>query len=149
MLRVKSPQDIGAAAILILIGGCGVYFGRDLNFGSSARMGPGFFPVILSWLILAIGVLIGAKAFVFDGPPIERVKLRPILFVSISILLFGVVIEYIGLALTAILVTFIAAAGNTRTKWGETVILALVLSVFSVAIFIYGLGQPMPAFWAR
>ncbi|MDB5569381.1 MAG: Tripartite tricarboxylate transporter TctB family [Hyphomicrobiales bacterium] len=149
MLRVRSPQDIGAAAVLMLIGLAGVYFGRDLNFGSSARMGPGFFPTILSWLILAIGALIGVKAFMFDGPPIRSTRLRPIFFVCAAILLFGAAIEYIGLALTAILVTFVAAAGNERTRWGETAILSVILAVFSVSIFIYGLGQPMPAFWAR
>ena len=44
MLRVKSPQDLGAGVMFTLIGVAGYYFGRDLAFGSAARMGPGLLP---------------------------------------------------------------------------------------------------------
>ena len=55
MLRVKSPQDFGAAVVFLAIGVAGLYFGSDLAFGTSARMGPGYFPVLLSGLIIVIG----------------------------------------------------------------------------------------------
>ena len=50
MVRVKSPQDFGASIIFILIGVAGLYFGSELSFGSAARMGPGYFPMIVSGL---------------------------------------------------------------------------------------------------
>ena len=56
MLRVKSPQDIGAGLVFVLIGLAGLYFGSELAFGTSARMGPGYFPTLLSVLIIAIGL---------------------------------------------------------------------------------------------
>ncbi len=59
MLRVKSPQDLGAGLVFLMIGGAGLYFGSDLTFGSSARMGPGYFPTLLSILIIAIGLAVG------------------------------------------------------------------------------------------
>ena len=48
MLRVKSPQDLGAGLVFMLIGVAGLYFGSDLAFGTAARMGPGYFPTLLS-----------------------------------------------------------------------------------------------------
>ena len=44
MFRVRSPQDLGAGVVFVLIGAAGIYFGQDLAFGSAARMGPGYFP---------------------------------------------------------------------------------------------------------
>jgi hypothetical protein len=70
MLRVKSPQDFGAAILFLLIGLAGIYFGRDLTFGTTSRMGPGFFPTILSCIIAVMGIIVGLKSLAIDGPPI-------------------------------------------------------------------------------
>jgi hypothetical protein len=48
VFRVRSPQDLGAGLVFVLIGVAGVYFGTDLTFGTAARMGPGFFSILLS-----------------------------------------------------------------------------------------------------
>ena len=54
-----------------LIGAAGLVFGQDLAFGSAARMGPGYFPTMLSCLIIAIGLVLALKSLATDGPPIE------------------------------------------------------------------------------
>ena len=61
MVRVRSPQDLGAGVVFVVIGVAGYYFGRDLAFGSAARMGPGYFPMLLSVLIIAIGLIVGFR----------------------------------------------------------------------------------------
>ena len=57
MLRVKSPQDFGAGVVFVLLGLAGYYFGSDLAFGTAARMGPGYFPMLLSGLIVVVGAV--------------------------------------------------------------------------------------------
>jgi len=149
MLRVKSPQNLGAAVIFIGLALIGLVFGRDLRFGSAARMGPGFFPTILSLLILGIGLLKAASAFIVEGPAIEKPHWRPLTFVCAAMMIFGLVINYIGLALSAALLTFIAAGARSDARWREVAVLAVVLGVFSVLLFVYGLGQSMPAWWGE
>jgi hypothetical protein len=78
MFRVKSPQDFGAGVLFILIGLFGVYFGKNLAYGAAVRMGPGYFPIWLSWMIIGIGTFIGFRGLAFDGPPIEQPQLRPL-----------------------------------------------------------------------
>jgi len=146
MIRIRSPQDFGAACVFALVGAAGLYFGSDLTFGSPARMGPGFFPIILSWLILGVGAIAALRALAFDGPAVEAPKLRPILMVCVAILSFGLVVERFGLALAAIAVTFLAALARPYVDWRETALLSLALAAFSVALFVYALGQPMAAF---
>jgi hypothetical protein len=147
MLRVRSPQDFGSAILIILIGAAGVYFGSDLTMGTAGRMGPGYFPRLLSWIIIAIGFFIGAKSLVFEGPPIQPPKFRPMIFVLLSILIFGYSMKYIGLALTAVILVFIAAHARRDVKYLETLIFAILLSLGTIVVFVYALGQPLPAWW--
>jgi hypothetical protein len=149
MFRVKSPQDFGAAILFLTIGIAGIYFGRDLTFGSAARMGPGYFPTLLSCVIVFIGAIVGLKSLAIDGPPIEPSKLRPVLFILASILAFGYLIEQIGLAITTAGLAIFAAYARHDMNLKETVVLAVCLSGFAIAVFAYALGQPLPIWWGR
>ena len=149
MLRIKSPQDIGAAVVFMAIGLAGVYFGRDLALGTAARMGPGYFPVILGWTIFGIGVIVGFKGLTIEGPRIEPVQLRPILVVVAAILAFGYLIEKLGLAITAALLTVLAGYARRDVSLWETLLLAAGLALFCVGLFVYALSQPFPAWWGR
>ena len=149
MFRIKSPQDVGAAVVFVGLGLAGVYFGRDLALGSAARMGPGYFPVILSWIIIGIGLIVGFKGLTIEGPRIEPMQLRPMLVIIAAILAFGFLIDKIGLALTAALLTILAGYARRDVNLWEALLLAATLALFSVVLFVYGLSQPFPAWWGR
>ena len=149
MVRVRSPQDFGAGLVFVLIGAAGIVFGQDLTVGSAARMGPGFFPMLLSYLIIAIGLVLAARGIVIDGPPIERVHVRPLFAILLAILAFGALIDRIGLALTAALLTVGAAYAQRKVNLKETLLLAVGLALFAVGVFVYALSQPLPAWWGR
>jgi hypothetical protein len=149
MFRIKSPQDVGAAVVFMAIGLAGVYFGGDLAFGTASRMGPGYFPIILSWIIFGIGVVVGAKGLTIEGPAIEPIRLRPILVIVSAILIFGYLIDKVGLAITAALLTVLAGYARRDVSLGETLLLAAGLALFCVGLFVYGLSQPFPAWWGR
>jgi hypothetical protein len=133
--------------VFLIIGISGIYFGSDLTYGTAGRMGPGYFPFLLSILIMAIGAGILVQSLTVEGPPIERPQFRPMAFVLASIIIFGYGVTYIGLALTAVLLTFIAAYARRDVKILETAIFAVLLSIGTVLIFVYALGQPLPAWW--
>jgi hypothetical protein len=149
MLRIKSPQDLGAAGVFVAIGLAGAYFGKDLSFGSAGRMGPGYFPIILSWIIVGIGVILGLKALTIEGPPVERIQVRPIAVIIAAILMFGFLISTTGLAIAAVLLTLLASFARRDVKLGEALLLGIGLAAFSVVVFVYGLSQPLPAWWGR
>jgi hypothetical protein len=148
-VRIKSPQDFGAAVVFAAIGVAGICFGRDLAFGRAAAMGPGYFPVVLSWIILGLGVVLGVRALSLEGPGIEPVQLRPLLVIVAAILGFGYLIDRVGLALTAALLTVLGAFARRDVNVWETLLLAAGLAVFAVLLFVYGLSQPFAAWWGR
>ena len=146
-IHVKSPQDLGAGLLFVAIGLVGLYFGQDLQFGTSRNMGPGYFPTVLSALILLIGVIVAARCVVIEGPPIEEVRLRPLIVLVAAMLVFGYLIQYVGLGITAVLLAVMAAYAQPKVRLVETLIFAVALSAFVVVIFVYALGQPMQIFW--
>ena len=149
MFRVRSPQDLGAGVVFILIGIAGIVFGQDLAVGSAARMGPGYFPILLSWLIIAIGLVLAVKSLATDGPPIPPIHLRPLLAINLAILAFGALIDRVGLAITAAVLTVGAAYARRDVNLTETLLLAAGLALCTVGIFAYALKQPLPAWWGR
>ena len=110
-------------------------------------MGPGFFPTILSCVIVAIGAIVGLKSLAIEGPPIEPTKLRPLLFILIAIVAFGYLIEQVGLAITTAALTVFAAYARQDVNLKETAVLAVFLSAFAIGVFAYALGQPLPIWW--
>jgi hypothetical protein len=81
----------------------------------------------------------------------EPIHVRPILVIVGAILIFGYLIDKLGLAITAALLTVLAAFARRwrEIKPVETILLAAGLALFSVGVFIYGLQQPFPAWWGR
>jgi hypothetical protein len=114
-LRIKSPQDVGAAIILIAIGLAGLWFGRDYDIGSVSRMGPGYMPVLLSIGLLVFGAAIGLRAVTVDGPPIATGRWYPSLMILVAVLMFALLIERAGLAPT----TFVVADLRLRDERRE------------------------------
>lgn len=149
VLRVKSPQDLGAGLVFVLIGVAGAVFGRELTFGTAARMGPGYFPILLSYLIIGIGLIVAARGLTTDGPALERFRVRPLALVLIAIVASGYLLSWIGLFLTTIVITFVAAFARPDVNLRETLLLGTGMGLFAVLVFVYALGQPLPAWWGR
>ena len=149
MFRVKSPQDFGSAIVFLLIGLAGLYFGKDLTYGTAGRMGPGYFPYLLSWVIIGIGVFVGLMSLSIEGPPIEPPQFRPAFFVLLSVIVFGYLMSYVGLAITGVVMTLIAAYARRQVNLFESLLLGIGLSIGCVLIFVYALGQPLPAWWGE
>ena len=55
----------------------------------------------------------------------------------------------IGLALTAIALTVFAAFARREVNLVETLLLGVGLALFAVVVFVYLLGQALPAWWGR
>lgn len=139
MLRVKSPQDLGAGLLFLFIGCVGLYFGKDLTYGSARTMGPGYFPIWLSWIINAMGAICLLRAVTVEGEPIGRVPVRPILWVSLGVLLFGYLMEFVKLELALLVITLVATQSRRQFDLAQKVIAAFVV-VLGLAILSRHVG---------
>jgi hypothetical protein len=106
-------------------------------------MGPGYMPTVLSWGLVLIGAFLSLRAFALEGPPIERSLFRPQVFILLAIIVFGLLIERVGLAPAIVVVTVVAALASHEMRWRETLAIAVGLAALCVGLFIYLLGQPL------
>jgi hypothetical protein len=149
MMRVKSPQDFWAGLLFICFGTLALYLGRNYAFGTVTRMGPGFLPTSLAWILLGLGVIISLRGIALDGQSIAPGKWRPQIFILLAIVLFGLLIERVGLAPTVFIVGVVAAFASSEVKWKEAILLSAGAALFSILLFIKLLGQSMaPWMWS-
>jgi len=147
VIRVKSPQDFWAGLLFLVVGLLALWFGRPYAFGAATKMGPGYLPTVLSWLLVLIGGFLSLRALIEEGQPIEGSLYRPQLFILIAIVVFALLIERFGLAPAVIVVTILSAMASRQMRWRETLLLAVGLAALCVALFVYLLGQPL-AIWS-
>ena len=125
------------------------------TIGTGARMGPGYFPLVLGVLLALLGGAITFKALVVetvDGDKIGHVSLKPLFFIIVANLVFGVALgglptiglPPLGMVLGIYALTFIASLAGDSFKAKEVAILATVLAVFSYLAFIVLLKLQFP-----
>lgn len=148
-LVIRSPRDFGAALLIVAIGAAGLYFGSDLSIGSASRMGPGYFPRIVCWCIIALGSVVGLRSIAIRGPAIERMQLRPIAVILLAALVFGYAIEELGLIMASLAAMLLAPYAKRNTKFRDALLLSIGLTAFAAIVFVGALGQPLPLWGGR
>lgn len=141
---LSKNKDFWSGMMLIAIGAAALFIARDYRFGSALRMGPGFFPTILSVILIAFGVCIVAVGL-RSGEKIQgNLSLRAFLLLPFSLVLFGVLMDLAGFIPALAVLVFVSAASGREFRSMEVLGLTAVLTLASVALFIWGLGLPYP-----
>lgn len=148
MSRVKDQKDFWSGILFIAFGCAGIWFGRRYAVGNLSSMGPGFFPLMMSIAVIAVGGFLLARSLVVPGEPIERVAFIPQILILASIVVFGLLIERVGLAVAVMAVAIISGLAARGLRWYELIALALIMSALCVILFVYLLGQPIQV-WVR
>ena len=159
-MKIKSQQDWWAGWMFIAFGlffilvsagtpefvnsmfGTKVVAGYQM--GSSVRMGPAYFPVVLGGILAFLGALVLLDSLVETGSKVAKFHFRPLLFIAVSSLAFAYLLKPLGLVLASVVLVFISAFGGHEFKWKEVAIMSVVLVIFSVLVFVKGLSLPFP-----
>ena len=146
MQAVLRNKDFWSGVMLITIGGAAMLIARNYPFGTSLRMGPGYFPTLLGGLLVAGGVYLVGKGF-RSSDMIERGwSLRALIVLPVALVLFGYLMDHAGFIPALVVLIFASAAAGPEFSFMEVSLLVLVLAVLSVVVFIWGLGLPYPLF---
>lgn len=122
---------------------------RAVNYrlGTAASMGPGYFPLLLSVLLLILGVAITVQSLNRSGTIDWSITdLRSACAVLGSVIFFGLLIQQAGLLVTVIVTSAVCQMGARQLKWRRTIISSLCLSFAAWGLFVWLLQVSMPVF---
>ncbi len=115
-----------------------------LSGGTAANMGPGYMPRVIALALLGFGGFFAGRGLVSSYVGIERVQLRPLLAVSVSVGLFAFLVENFGLASASFATVVIAAIGSRESRFLEIIVFGLAMTVAAILLFVKVLALPVP-----
>ena len=143
---LQHNRDFLAGMLFLLIGGIGFYVALSYPFGSLERMGPGYFPRVLSGILIAFGLVTLVRGLKSG----ERVQGSwgwfPLLMLTVSLLAFGFLMEHVGMIPALVVMFFTAAYAGKEAKFLEVLALTVIMCIAATAIFIWGLKLPFDLF---
>ncbi len=146
-MKLKSQKDFWSGLMFIVAGIAFAWGATAYNFGSAARPGPGYFPFGLGVLLAILGAIVLLKSLTVDTPdgdPVEKFAWRPIIVITLSLVVFGFVLPKLGMIISLPLLVVMASFAGDEFHPVEVAINAAVLTVGSWLIFIKGLGLTIP-----
>jgi len=145
LIKIRAEKDLWAGLLYVLLAAAFLWFGRDLKMGAASRMGPGYFPLTLSWILGAFGVISIVRSFVADGSAIGRIAWKQLALITAAVMAFGFLIDTAGLMFALPALVIISALASQQSVYDLKSLLVLVgLTVFCIIVFVKGLGVPMP-----
>ena len=141
---IRAPKDFWAGVMFLAFAAVTIVTANGYSMGRGGRMGPGYFPAMLGWALAFLGVVLVIRALVAKGESIEPFKLRPLLVLVASVLIFAVAIQPLGLVISLVGTTFLSAFATPEARWREAAALSLALTGLVSLIFVFALRLPLP-----
>ena len=139
MSRLLS-KDFLSGVMFIVFGLAALWFGRNLQMGTTVRMGPGYVPHMLAYIMMGLGGIIVVIALLTStGERTEAPKWKPITMVTIGIVCFALLFERAGLLPALVALILITSLGGEEFKLTEVIANMVVLSIMCIVVFKLGL----------
>ena len=154
-MNIKSQKDFFSGLMFIVVGAAFALGASTYSIGTGARMGPGYFPLVLGVLLAIIGIAVTFTSLVVeteDGDKVGKFAWKPLFFIISANLVFGACIgglpmiglKALGLIVGIYLLTYIASHAGDEHKFKEVAVLATVLALLSYVAFIVLLKLQFP-----
>jgi Tripartite tricarboxylate transporter TctB family len=152
---IKSQKDFFSGLMFTLVGGGFALGSMSYTVGNGARMGPGYFPLLLGIVLAVLGAFIMFYALMEhaeDGGKIGKFAWRPVVFILGANIAFGILLgglpsiglPAMGLIIAIFALVVIASKAGDSFVLKEVLLLATILSAGSYLAFIVLLKLQMP-----
>lgn len=143
-------RGLAQLAGALVLGALGLVFvieGDRYGLGELRRMGPGYVPALLGWIMLGLAVLIalsapGGRSAESGGE--ETVARRPLLCVSAGVMAFVLLLPLLGLLPAVFLCALLSAFAERAVRWRSAVLVGLTAAAVAWAVFVGVLGLALP-----
>lgn len=144
--RIRNQKDVAAGLLYVLFGAAFSVGALNYKMGDAARMGPGWFPFWVGVLLVLVGLGTAWSGLAPDAAreKIKRPELRPLAWVLGSVVLFGLLLQPVGLVGALLALVVVSSFASHEFSWKGAFAAAAVLIVFSTGVFIHGISLQIP-----
>ena len=145
-MRIRNQRDLWSGLMFVAVGILFIALSAQYQFGTSAKMGPGYFPAVLGGLMAALGALvaIGSVAISNTETTLSKVGWREILLLLGSVAVFGFLLPKLGMVIALALLVGISALASHEFSVRDTLLAIVVLVPMSWVVFVWGLELQFP-----
>ena len=143
-MGIRGPKDFYSGLMFILVGLFTIVVASSYPVGTAARMGPGYFPRALGWLLIIMGAVSAVRGLRVPGEPVPRWFFKPLIIVLVSVVVFGLIIPILGMAISTVLLVLAASSADPEFRPKEALISGILLSITCVLVFIHALHLTLP-----
>ena len=148
-MKIKSQRDFLSGLMFLIVGVVFAVGATNYKMGTSARPGAGYFPLILSVIMIILGCVVLFKSLTIEtegGDLVGDIAWRPLLVIVAAIAAFGVTLPFFGMLIAVpILIVMVSFAGQ-EFKWTGVAISSAVLTAFAWFVFVWGLKLTIPLY---
>jgi Tripartite tricarboxylate transporter TctB family len=155
LVKIKSQKDFLSGLMFLVVGGVFAWGATSYSIGTGARMGPGYFPLMLGILLTILGGFILFSSLIIetpDGDKVSKIAWKPLCYILGANLLFGVLLGGLpsiglpsfGLIAAIFALIIISSKAGDEFEWKSVIILSATLSAGSYLAFIALLKLQMP-----
>jgi Tripartite tricarboxylate transporter TctB family len=139
----SARQDFIGGVIAVAFGAFMLDKALDYPMGSMLRMGPGFFPAVISALIIMLGGALALRAL-RPRPTVTSVEIRfrPVIIISLAVVVFALMIERFGIVPATMTLVLVSSLAGARLRAWRALIMAAATTAAIYAIFIVILQMP-------
>jgi hypothetical protein len=144
LMRILTTRDFWSGALFIVMGTSALVLGHDLRAGTAARMGPGYVPHAIGWILIALGTAIAFKSCFAGAERIGAFHLRPVILIVLSVVAFALLLQPAGLLPAMLALIALAVPAGREARFREAVGIAVFLALLCTGIFKIGLEMSFP-----
>ncbi|MDO8874527.1 MAG: tripartite tricarboxylate transporter TctB family protein [Pseudolabrys sp.] len=141
---IRNPRDFYAGLLFVAFGVVALVIVQSYAIGTAARMGPGYFPRLLGILLVGGGIIQALIGLRSKSEIAVEWHWRPLLMLLIGVALFIVMTPWLGLIVATLVTSLVAMAASRDFRWQEALPVGAILGGAAAAVFVYGLGIPLP-----
>jgi hypothetical protein len=149
-VKIKSQKDFFSGLMFGVVGVAFAWGASTYNVGNGARMGPGYFPLMLGILMAVIGVAIMFTSTTVEsetGDPIGKWAWKQVVYILMANFIFGILlgglpsigVPAMGMIIAIYALVIIASKAGNEFDFKKVLVLATVLAVGSYVAFIWAL----------
>jgi hypothetical protein len=145
-MRIRHPKDFLTGVMFVFFGAAAMVLSFGLTIGSAAKMGPGYFPLVLGGFLVVLGglILLRGVAGRQESSRWPALQLKPVAIILVSVVLFSQILKPLGLLLSTAALVVLASRASHEFRWKEALLNAAALTGIVLAVFVYFLDFQLP-----